>query len=453
VTSHVFVGPTLSTRDVLAVVPDAVIHPPVAHGDLLRLDPRPDDRVLIIDGCYHHVGSVRHKEILCLLAAGVRVIGCSSMGALRAAELYPFGMVGNGVVFDMYRGGVIDSDDEVAVAHGEAPDYRMFGDALVNIRHGVAVAERAEVVTAAESTTILDRALGIPYTTRSWRALAHEATGAHPGAAVTRVRAYLAGRPEHRDVKAADAVETLGLLDILADAGSARLDWATSGDWKNRYLYEWLAACRGDAVAGVHVDHGAVVRHRQIYDPGFPARWRRFALEQISRSVEFAAAGDDLEAAALAAAARRGISAELLTAAQMRHWLRHDELRDVRGREAVLRILTRSYLPPRRTYDLIVALPDLVRDASTRAAVAECYAINAEVATWKAGRSTDHIRATLLRKHLADVWDVDNDDTEWLCAAARDRGLGSLTEAVDAVRPFYLRHYLGAAGAGRDGEG
>ena len=42
------------------------------------------------------------------------------MGALRAAELHPFGMVGIGQVYEWYRDGTIDADDEVAVAHGPA---------------------------------------------------------------------------------------------------------------------------------------------------------------------------------------------------------------------------------------------------------------------------------------------------------------------------------------------
>jgi hypothetical protein len=40
------------------------------------------------------------------------------MGALRAAELHTFGMVGVGRVFEGYRDGVYEDDDEVAVVHG-----------------------------------------------------------------------------------------------------------------------------------------------------------------------------------------------------------------------------------------------------------------------------------------------------------------------------------------------
>src|SRR5262249_48153139 len=41
----------------------------------------------------------------------------SSMGALRAAELHPFGMKGYGWIFQQYLSGRIISDDEVALTY------------------------------------------------------------------------------------------------------------------------------------------------------------------------------------------------------------------------------------------------------------------------------------------------------------------------------------------------
>jgi hypothetical protein len=161
---HVFVGPTLGAAEVLSVAPAAAVHPPVAHGDLLRLDLDAGDIAVIVDGYFHHVPSIRHKEILWLLARGVRVVGCASMGALRAAELYPYGMVGNGVVFRMYRDGVIDGDDEVAVPDGPAPDYREFGVPLVGIRHATAAAVRAGALTGAQAQAIVEAGRALHYT-------------------------------------------------------------------------------------------------------------------------------------------------------------------------------------------------------------------------------------------------------------------------------------------------
>jgi len=60
---------------------------------------------------------VAHKEILDVLKKGVTVVGGSSMGALRAAELDAFGMVGAGRIYECYRSGRIEADDEVAVTY------------------------------------------------------------------------------------------------------------------------------------------------------------------------------------------------------------------------------------------------------------------------------------------------------------------------------------------------
>lgn len=70
-----------------------------AAGDLLRLAPRPG----IVDGSFHQTRAVRHKEILALIDAGVTVLGAASMGALRAAELDTYGMIGVGRVYDDFR--------------------------------------------------------------------------------------------------------------------------------------------------------------------------------------------------------------------------------------------------------------------------------------------------------------------------------------------------------------
>ena len=82
----------------------------------------------IIDGYFQWAPAVWHKEILWAIQQGVHVFGAASMGALRAAELAPFGMRGVGRIFEAYRDGVLpgsgdepfEDDDEVAVVHGPA---------------------------------------------------------------------------------------------------------------------------------------------------------------------------------------------------------------------------------------------------------------------------------------------------------------------------------------------
>ncbi|NHA00710.1 hypothetical protein G5V59_13740 [Nocardioides sp. W3-2-3] len=61
---HVFTGPTLTAEQVHSVRPDAHVHEPVRHGDLIALDAPAGAVVVIVDGLYHQQVSVRHKEIL-----------------------------------------------------------------------------------------------------------------------------------------------------------------------------------------------------------------------------------------------------------------------------------------------------------------------------------------------------------------------------------------------------
>ncbi|TLS47838.1 hypothetical protein FE633_02410 [Streptomyces montanus] len=46
------------------------------------------------------------------LSRHVTVVGCSSMGAPRAAELWPYGMAGCGRIFAAYRDGIYESDEK-----------------------------------------------------------------------------------------------------------------------------------------------------------------------------------------------------------------------------------------------------------------------------------------------------------------------------------------------------
>ena len=138
--TFVFLGPTLPVADARALC-KAEYLPPARMGDVHAVLERRPSIIAIIDGTFQNSPAVWHKEILFALASGVRVVGCSSMGALRAAELHTFGMEGRGQIFQAYRDGVYEDDDEVAVAHAAAEHhYRPLSDAMVNIRIGLAEA-------------------------------------------------------------------------------------------------------------------------------------------------------------------------------------------------------------------------------------------------------------------------------------------------------------------------
>ena len=109
--------------------------PPAGVGDIARAVRRGPRAIALIDGMFERVLPVWHKEILWAMARGVHVFGAASMGALRAAELHAFGMQGVGRIFEAYRYGELEADDEVAVLHGPADlGFVAVTEALVNVR-------------------------------------------------------------------------------------------------------------------------------------------------------------------------------------------------------------------------------------------------------------------------------------------------------------------------------
>jgi hypothetical protein len=99
----VYSGLTLRQADVTRILPRAKLHPPAKQFDLLADIREGVHAVLIVDGVFHQTPAVSPTEIMDALRRGLLVYGCSSMGALRAAELYPYGMRGIGKIYEWIR--------------------------------------------------------------------------------------------------------------------------------------------------------------------------------------------------------------------------------------------------------------------------------------------------------------------------------------------------------------
>lgn len=167
----VFAGPSIPTS-VRAAHPGLDWRPPAQAGDLLHLVEAPPPVVCLIDGFFDHRPAVRHKELLLLLSRGVRIFGAASIGALRAAEMAAFGMIGVGAIFRAYATGRIVGDDEVALIHAAAgQDWRPLSVPLVDLRAMLCRAVRARVVGAPAARQFLGAAGAIHYVDRDWTTL------------------------------------------------------------------------------------------------------------------------------------------------------------------------------------------------------------------------------------------------------------------------------------------
>ena len=165
--TFVFTGPSLHPDEARTLI-DATILPPIQRGDLKRVTALKPRTVGIIDGEFYQRLAVSPKEILPLLESGVKVYGASSMGALRAVELAKFGMVGVGRVFRLFRAGVLDADDEVALAF-DPSTYEAVSEPLVNTRYALRAAVRGGILDRTEAAAILEefKAAYFPDRTRS----------------------------------------------------------------------------------------------------------------------------------------------------------------------------------------------------------------------------------------------------------------------------------------------
>ncbi|AKB82841.1 hypothetical protein MSBR3_2263 [Methanosarcina barkeri 3] len=168
----IFTGNSISHEDARKVL-RANYQPPVRRFQLEKFVQKGYKVIGIIDGMFFDRAAVGHREILSALDAGVKVVGGASMGALRASELDVHGMIGVGKVYEWYRDGVIESDDEVAVSTN--PDtFEPISVPLVNIRETLKAAFASGLLSKEEHDGLLELAINTYYPDRSYLGLVKE---------------------------------------------------------------------------------------------------------------------------------------------------------------------------------------------------------------------------------------------------------------------------------------
>lgn len=208
----VFVGPTVPRSLVEQELPGAKVEGPAGRGDIYRAVCEGALGIILIDGYFDQRLAVWHKEILFALSRGIRVYGAASMGALRAAELHRFGMVGLGRIFDWYVSGFIEADDEVAIVHeGAETGFRAVSEALVNLRATLQSAEKAGVIAPETHARLVEITRFLFYPSRTMRAvLARAAEQGVSSGELGQLREWLAASPSNFvDQKRIDALALL----------------------------------------------------------------------------------------------------------------------------------------------------------------------------------------------------------------------------------------------------
>jgi hypothetical protein len=206
----VFAGPSLDRAD--ASEPGITYLPPAAEGDLYRAARQGPRAIGLIDGYFEAQPAVWHKEILWAMSQGIHVFGAASMGALRAAELWPFGMVGAGVIYRAYRRGVLIDDAEVAVLHGPPElGYPSVTEALVNVRANLSRARAKSVLSNEARRRVLQSAQAVYYKDRTWdRILAKAVADGAAKEDAARLKDFL--KKNSSDLKRRDARTLIRLM-------------------------------------------------------------------------------------------------------------------------------------------------------------------------------------------------------------------------------------------------
>lgn len=200
----VFLGPSLSRAEAEEIL-KADYRPPAKRGDVFRATKDGARIVGLIDGVFFQDSAVAHKEVLAVLEMGVVVVGASSMGALRAAELHSFGMEGVGEIFQLYRDGVVISDDEVALIF-DPVSYAPLSEPLVNIRDNVRAAQELGYIDQDAGEKILAVATTLYFPKRTYDRILEGAEDLDESKKEGFMK-FL--REEKRDLKRDDAIRAL----------------------------------------------------------------------------------------------------------------------------------------------------------------------------------------------------------------------------------------------------
>jgi hypothetical protein len=223
----VFVGSTLNSTDVLNFG-EMIFLPPVEQGNVYAVSELNPTAIGIIDGRFHDVPAVWHKEILWALHKGVRVYGSAGLGALRAAELHSFGMRGNGWVFESFLDGTFEDNDEVTVARGDQDaGFVPASDAMVNIRRTLDSGYEANIISGVTKDALISIAKSIYYPLRTYGSIMK--TGGEQGLPpeeLLKLESWLQeNKVDQKKIDALDMLEIMQKEEKSATRGESALDF------------------------------------------------------------------------------------------------------------------------------------------------------------------------------------------------------------------------------------
>jgi TfuA protein len=209
----IFLGPSLSHEKARKIF-DADYRPPARKGDFLRLAADLDvELVGFVDGVFLQDYPPTPIEVYHLARKdGVLLAGAASLGALRAVELEKFGMVGIGKIFQLYKFGKLNADDEVAVTFAPEGDYQLLSEAMIDIRYNLYLAHKKGFISMKTKNLLTKLAKEIYFPRRNYTYIIEEARSKHHslGSEITSFGNYIMSN--RKSLKEIDAIRLVKYL-------------------------------------------------------------------------------------------------------------------------------------------------------------------------------------------------------------------------------------------------
>jgi len=177
----IFLGPSLSHEKARKIL-DADYRPPAKKGDFLQLAADPDVKLIgFVDGVFLQDYPPTPIEVYQLARKeGVLLAGAASLGALRAVELEKFGMVGIGRIFQLYKSGRVNADDEVAVTFVPEGDYMLQSEAMIDIRYNLFLSHKKGIISEKAKRALVRVAKRTYFPHRNYPNIIEKVRGRYP---------------------------------------------------------------------------------------------------------------------------------------------------------------------------------------------------------------------------------------------------------------------------------
>jgi hypothetical protein len=216
----IFLGPSLMLEKAKAIL-DADYKPPAKKGDLLALLGLSDTKRVIglIDGLFLQDYPPTPIEVYSILVRkNLTVVGGASLGALRAVELEKFGMIGIGKVFELFKNGIIDADDEVAVTFDQT-NHKVQSEAMIDIRFNLFIAQRKRIIDADTKRALAKVAKDTYFPFRNYESIIDESIKRFQifEEQLEAFRNYI--RKNKDSLKERDAIRTISYIKCIYRAG------------------------------------------------------------------------------------------------------------------------------------------------------------------------------------------------------------------------------------------